>query len=444
MSIADKLIYLNGTKDKLKDSINNIGGSITDETTFRAYAEELDNIYSSLPKTTGEGSNLSLNTLKGRINVDDILGDTKQDNTPTPSSPQDIEVVTGTQEVVVQNKNLLNGYWKNGGTTTSTYTSANRVHFVQNLFIESGKTISFSTNLDTTTFRYAIQAYNASIYNSSGNSTLTDSNKKFDSGWKTTSSYTYTATQNCYVTILMGRQDNADFLPSAIESYNFQIEYGSTATDFVEHQEQTKTLHLGDEEYASIGNYTDHIFQAINGNKHYDSLSNETKATLTIGKWYIEKNIGKVLLKDVPQGANNWTKSNAYSTNDYFCGFCGFASIKINSHYILCNKLVNALYTDATTNECIANDSESVNLKIKASRLSENSPTGLTNYLANEGSDIYILYILKTPTYTEITNTTLIEELNELEKMMSYNGTTNISVSGNLPMILDVTALKGE
>lgn len=79
MSIANKLIYLNTTKEKLKDSINNIGGSITDETTFRAYAEELDNIYTNLPKTTGEGSNLSLTTLKGRINVDDILGDTTQD-----------------------------------------------------------------------------------------------------------------------------------------------------------------------------------------------------------------------------------------------------------------------------------------------------------------------------------------------------------------------------
>ena len=54
----------------------------------------------------------------------------------------------------------------------------------------------------------------------------------------------------------------------------------------------------------------------------------------------------------------------------------------------------------------------------------------------------FIMY-LETPTYEEITNTNLIEEL-EKTKNMSYNGQTNISVSGNLPMILDVTALKGE
>jgi hypothetical protein len=62
----------------------------------------------------------------------------------------------------------------------------------------------------------------------------------------------------------------------------------------------------------------------------------------------------------------------------------------------------------------------------------------------NTLTGLKILYPLATPTYEEITNTNLLNELNELEKMMSYNGTTNISVSGNLPMILDVTALKGE
>jgi hypothetical protein len=59
-------------------------------------------------------------------------------------------------------------------------------------------------------------------------------------------------------------------------------------------------------------------------------------------------------------------------------------------------------------------------------------------------NNVELLYVLATPTYTEITNENLVNELNELEKMMSYNGQTNISVNGNLPMILDVTALKGE
>ena len=400
MSIENKLIYLNGTKEKLKESINNIGGSITDETTFRAYATELDNIYTNLPKTTGEGSNLSLTTLKGRINVDNIKGDTQQDSTPTPSSPQDINVVTGTQEVVVQNKNLFN---------KDTITENQRIGPSGNKNYDENCDLSDYIKIQpNTTYTRNITA---SVYECIAFYT---SEKVFIS--RDTAHSTTTSPNNAYYVRLSCYKTNLDTL---------QFELGSTATSYIAHQEQTKTLHLGDIELCKIGTYQDRIY------KNSD-------------KWYIEKNIGKVVLKDVPQGANNWTKSNAYSTNDYFCGFCGFASIKINSYYILCNKLINAIYSDTTTSECIANDSESVNLKIKASRLSENSPTGLANYLANEGSDIYIQYILKTPTYEEITNETLIEELNELEKMMSYNGQTNISVSGNLPMILDVTALKGE
>jgi hypothetical protein len=71
------------------------------------------------------------------------------------------------------------------------------------------------------------------------------------------------------------------------------------------------------------------------------------------------------------------------------------------------------------------------------------SVDALTTLLSNTNMVIYYQK-LGGASDIEITNTTLIEELNELEKMMSYNGQTNISVSGNLPMILDVTALKGE
>ena len=77
MSIENKLTYLDGTKQALKESINNIGGDITNETTFREYAQELDNIYDNLPKTTGEDTSLSLTTLKGKMNIIP-KGDTQQ------------------------------------------------------------------------------------------------------------------------------------------------------------------------------------------------------------------------------------------------------------------------------------------------------------------------------------------------------------------------------
>ena len=120
-TIAEKLTYLNETKSELKDSINNLGGNITSETTFREYATELQDIYDNIPKTSGENSNLSLTTIKGRIQTDKLEGNTSQNGTPTPSNPVNIDVVTGEQVVKVENVNLINPTsvtTSNGITTT--------------------------------------------------------------------------------------------------------------------------------------------------------------------------------------------------------------------------------------------------------------------------------------------------------------------------------------
>lgn len=71
-TISDKLTYLNDTKTLLKQKINNLGGDITDSTTFRQYADKLQTIYDNAPKTDyEEGSNITLeNCLKGKIDFD--------------------------------------------------------------------------------------------------------------------------------------------------------------------------------------------------------------------------------------------------------------------------------------------------------------------------------------------------------------------------------------
>ena len=83
MSTANKLTYLNGTKQELKQKINNLGGDITDNTTFRQYADKLQTIYDNAPKTDfEEGSNITLsNCLKGKLDYEDDIvgyGDTSQ------------------------------------------------------------------------------------------------------------------------------------------------------------------------------------------------------------------------------------------------------------------------------------------------------------------------------------------------------------------------------
>ena len=70
---ADKGAYLNTTKSLLKQAINNIGGEVTDETTFREYVNQLENAYDRLPKTEfEEGESVTLeNCLKGKLDFDD-------------------------------------------------------------------------------------------------------------------------------------------------------------------------------------------------------------------------------------------------------------------------------------------------------------------------------------------------------------------------------------
>ena len=44
-SINEKLNYINETKSLIKDKLNDLGSEIEDETTFRDYAEKIENLY---------------------------------------------------------------------------------------------------------------------------------------------------------------------------------------------------------------------------------------------------------------------------------------------------------------------------------------------------------------------------------------------------------------
>lgn len=408
-TISEKLTYLNTTKQKLKDSINALGGDITSETTFRNYVTELDNIYSSLPKTTGEGSNLSLSpTLKGKLNIEAYKGDTEQEGTPTPSSSQDINVVTGQQEVVVSNKNFFNSEIKIGNLNTNTgeeqtgYYYAITSNFVK-VIPSSQISIQYAYNYDTSiTGQIVIYQYGKD-----------KSFKKFTA--YSGKSYSITLDSDTYyIKIRFGGKN--DHTNTISEYEQMQIEYG-TATTYVEHQEQTKTLHLGDIELCKIGTYQDRIY------KNND-------------KWYIEKNVGKYNCT----GNETWRYS---TSNDVFYADM-LQDLAVVGTSILCNYFTpvenTTQYADMTNGQCKVENNTLKRFACKNTTYSD--VTSFQNWLKSINMNIY--YQMAAPTYEEITNTNLIEELNELEKMYSYSGQTNISVNGNLPMILSVSALKGE
>ena len=87
---------------EIQQGINNLGGSLTDQTPLDEFRSELDDIYNNLPKTSyEEGSNITLeNCLKGKLDYEDNkvgYGDSYQDSTNGYQLLDDSTFIGGTR-----------------------------------------------------------------------------------------------------------------------------------------------------------------------------------------------------------------------------------------------------------------------------------------------------------------------------------------------------------
>lgn len=108
---TNKLSYLTETKEKIAEKIIDLGGNITNQTTFRQYANELKTLYDNADKVSAEGSNIILeNCAKGKMiiqpkgNTELLLPDEYQQG----EDYQTKKNVTGNNKVkIISGKNLL-------------------------------------------------------------------------------------------------------------------------------------------------------------------------------------------------------------------------------------------------------------------------------------------------------------------------------------------------
>ena len=538
---ADKLTYLNTTKGKIKDSINNLGGELTTNSTFRSYASELDSIYSRLPKVSGTGSEISLvPTLKGRLGSV-LKGDTYQQtysgknlfhNTlelqerttssgvtikpnndgsitlnGTATSNQYINLdtydynvgigtltdVSTTRKSVSNNNYTLSCYIDNGTLNSVGYNNSNKYTYIQ---IKNGETYNNSkvylqielsssmTNYEPYVGKQAspnpdypqdIQCvegiqnvelegknsfnidgdftfggYSNSTTKNSDNTITTTSNFSYSRGngqnlslLKPNTNYTLSAklishtsiadnvavVQICngvrgnlsIINTLYYQEDGMQTLTfmtpndttnlwisfNSVGSSNsatfgiIQIEEGSTATSYVPYKDpQNYEVNLGNIKLYN-GDY-------ITGTPdNWSIVRNWNESTITLkGTYY-----------DSDATHRYWWFSKPKDSIDY-------NNYKSN----IIAEVGNASGGGNTLNYAVVANPNDYTLE----QLSEKCDG--TNYI----------YKLATPTTTPITDTTLISQLNALYNAKSYDGQTNISVSGNLPMILEVGALKGE
>lgn len=544
MSIANKLTYLNQTKALIKQGINNTGGELTENSTFRSYADELNKrVYS------GEGTEAKLNTLleakmkilgKGNTTQQTYEGynllntnnyekggwetggipisnnsmyrfndyisveggqtiyllkslcvyyDVGEANTsrnltivvpstatkayfrtfvgdldtfnpndymvsktpitsyepyvggqasPNPSYPQPIKVVTGDNKVIVRTANL---FTTGAGETTNAGVVAkyNESEIKLNGTTSGAGNIFYDNTLGRLSNYRKIGTFPAGTYSLtfnkiSGEMTIpegkatafyirdTESN---NIKGLTISQNTTTITTQFILseekTLYSQFFANASDIVFNNYIFNIQIEEGTTATEYVPYKRQELPLNLGSIALCKIGDYQDEFI-------------------LENGTWYKDKKIGKVIL----DGTENWQRQLSVTTGKY--------SFYI-SHSVKNTNISNNGFCDYFN---FINSSESIVNFINAIRFnsshifiildgSDTSVESFKTWLASNNVTVY--YVLATPVREEITNTTLISQLNAIYNALSYSDKTYIETESeeeNAQLIVSANCLRGE
>lgn len=196
-----------------------------------------------------------------------------------------------------------------------------------------------------------------------------------------------------------------------------QLEKGVSATNYVLHKRQTKTLTLPTGlEMCNIEDYRD-VFEK----------------DLTTDKWYKNKKVNKYVFtgNETPAQYTSTSGAYVYAFQNLITNYLrNNANICICSHFI---SQENSGYSVLTDGKC--NFRYSSNDTNKFLYIATDDYTSVEEFKAflaeqyQNGTPVTLYYILETPVQEEITDTTLIAELDDLyETLRTYYGQTNITV----------------
>lgn len=377
----------------------------------------LNNVIDQLPRVNGSGTSITLNnTIEAKMKCNLSPSEMEQESEPTPSNPQDIHTTTGDNVIRDEGKNLLN---KELIVSTNTENwEVNQIETGIKLIHKS----SYSTGQPILTLDLepnTTYTYSQSISNvSSGTPGIGIKTTNGSYSYLETGSKTITTESDGKINILYGsgltNGNSCDYT-------NIQLEKGTSSSNYEPYNGTDYPLTLGTLEYSKIGNYEDEF------------IYNTTDTNLQLNKWYLKKNIGKVVLN----GSENWSELsgvdyksyyvdnliNAIRTNDtapYYSNY--FGAITNNQRYINNTFFINS------------------NNRIIISYNDIRSVSDFETYLSTHNT--ILDYIRANPEYLPL-NDTLQEQLTNIyNNMMSKKGTTNISqVANDLPMVITASAL---
>ena len=346
---------------------------------------------------------------------------------PNPDSPQPISVVTGENVVKVVGKNLLAPFdWtrlsagitftaSNGGITISgTATSnafmcgnAEMVNNFPHAILPAGTyTLSAKDGMAGAQFRIVdVSSYTVLAYCEA-------------------QSTTFTLTEQHEVSI-NARVSSGTVIATPVTIYP-QLELGSQASDYQPYQGQEFPIDLGSIELAKIpgSDYKDKIL--------YDK---------TTGKWRIEKQVGKVVL----DGTEAWPYYSSYGgfryrNNDFNVSSNNPSEDLICSHFTVATVRGTSPTAPVIKTYALNTDSTYIFLCDGTSDVD-----AFKSWLSTHPTTVY--YALATPTTTEITDQTLIDQLEALASATLNQGVNNIWIeiaTGNAMPTLELNWVEWE
>ena len=304
---------------------------------------------------------------------------------PSIEFPSEVKGVSGHYDNVVENKNIFDKDKIEIGKTWNGQANANRAR--SSLF-ERGTdvTISFA-NITGFTFARIVLTDKTKSTNSVFKSFTTDGNIALLSSHLP--NYTH------YVI----EYEKTGINESDFENVKTQIEENTVATEIVEHQEQNYALDIpfnmySGKAYKKEGKWyrkVEWVKKVLTGDEAY---------ALETSDIYKRFNLGITDIVNI-QARNTNVKSNY------------FKSTVDNGYSVIMAYENRALFYP--TSDITTIDEFKAMLKEKY----------------NSGKPVYIVYKLATPTIEEITDTTLISQLEELQKAHSYYEVTNINSYGS-------------
>lgn len=386
-----------------KANINDIPTKISDLQNDSDFLSE-NNLQMVNTTDIQNGSQLTDATGYSRLNK--IYGDTSQTGTPTPDNPANIDVVTGTINIDIIDKNLFdkNNY-------TNGYIDGSGVFHADSGI--KANALSDYIKIDSNT-NYIFSA-KSSIY--SLNFALYDSSKTFIS--RTTANNTSSNSINSgtasYFRVWCNINQSTNITSELIDQYELQLEKGSTRTTYQSYRIPRHTLNLGDMELCKIGTYQDYIYKEGNN-------------------WYKKTYIGKIIL----DGSEEWGYNTSSQTQNGYYEFRTNSINSLNTQTFLCNKfIVSTSYSNSTEQIRYRTQDGNYYINILGSRLSDTTVDDFKTWLSTNNVTVY--YILPTAVNTQITDDTLLTQLEATNIDLYENNNKFIITSSALLPTLNIT-----